>query len=224
MQTEKTTKEMKHYETYIFDLDGTLLYTLDDQTASTNYAMRVSGFAEHTKDEVRRMVGNGVRKLIERAVPGGTENPKYEKTYTEFMAHYLRHSLDTTRPYPGVMEMLETLKRQGKRLAVVSNKYCKATESLCSTFFKGLIDVAIGENENAGIRKKPAPDTVTEALRRLGADKGTAVYVGDSEVDIATARNCGMPCISVLWGFRDKDFLKQNGATAFAASPEDITA
>lgn len=105
-------------------------------------------------------------------------------------------------------------------MAVVSNKYCKATEHLCRTFFNGYIDVAIGENEN--IRKKPAPDTVLEAMKRLGADKGSTVYVGDSEVDIATAHNCGIPCISVLWGFRDKTFLTENGGTMFAKSPEEI--
>lgn len=212
---------MKQYETYIFDLDGTLLYTLDDLTASTNHALRTYGFTEHTKEEVRLMVGNGVRKLIERAIPGGKENPLYEDTYSEFITYYLKHSQDTTRPYPGIMEMLKTLYEQGKRLAVVSNKYCKATEALCRSFFNDYINVAIGESE--AVRKKPAPDTVIEALKRLNADKATAVYVGDSEVDIATARNCGIPCISVLWGFRDKDFLVRNGGTTFAERPEDIT-
>lgn len=166
------------------------------------------------------MVGNGIRKLIERAVPGGTGNPLYEDVYKKFMHHYLEHSLDTTRPYPGIMEMLAALKAKGRRMAVVSNKYCKATEHLCRTFFGEYISVAIGES--ADIRKKPAPDTVLEALRRLGVSKEGAVYVGDSEVDIATARNCGLPCISVLWGFRDKDFLVKNGGTTFAESPEEI--
>lgn len=216
----KTSKEMKQFDTYIFDLDGTLLYTLDDLTASTNHAMRAYGMAEHTTEEVRMMVGNGIRKLIERAVPGGTGNPLYENVYKTFINHYLEHSLDTTRPYPGIMEMLAALKAKGRRMAVVSNKYCKATEHLCRTFFGEYISVAIGES--ADIRKKPAPDTVLEALRRLGVSKEGAVYVGDSEVDIATARNCGLPCISVLWGFRDKDFLVKNGGTTFAESPEEI--
>ena len=211
---------MKKFDTYIFDLDGTLLYTLNDLTASTNHAMRAYGMAEHTTEEVRMMVGNGIRKLIERAVPGGTGNPLYENVYKTFINHYLEHSLDTTRPYPGIMEMLAALKAKGRRMAVVSNKYCKATEHLCRTFFGEYISVAIGES--ADIRKKPAPDTVLEALRRLGVSKEGAVYVGDSEVDIATARNCGLPCISVLWGFRDKDFLVKNGGTTFAESPEEI--
>lgn len=211
---------MKRYDTYIFDLDGTLLYTLDDLTASTNYAMRKHGFTEHTTDEVRLMVGNGIRKLIERAIPDGTANPEYEATYSTFISHYLKHNLDTTRPYPGIMELLARLKANGRRMAVVSNKYYKATEQLCRTFFKDYIDVAIGESEN--IRKKPAPDTVLEAMRRLGVDKEGTVYVGDSEVDIETARNCGIPCISVLWGFRDKDFLIKNGGNMFVEKPSEI--
>lgn len=211
---------MKRYDTYIFDLDGTLLYTLDDLTASTNYAMRKHGFTEHTTDEVRLMVGNGIRKLIERSIPDGTANPEYEATYSTFISHYLKHNLDTTRPYPGIMELLARLKDNGRRMAVVSNKYYKATEQLCRTFFKDYIDVAIGESEN--IRKKPAPDTVLEAMRRLGVDKEGTVYVGDSEVDIETARNCGIPCISVLWGFRDKDFLIKNGGNMFVEKPSEI--
>ena len=211
---------MRQYDTYIFDLDGTLLYTLDDLTASVNHAMRTEGMKEHTVEEVRMMVGNGVRKLIERAVPGGKENPRYEEAYEAFIGHYLEHSTDTTRPYPGIVEMLAELKRRGKRMAVVSNKYYKATEALCRTFFKDYISVAIGESEQ--VRKKPAPDTVLEALRRLGADKDGAVYVGDSEVDIATARNSGLPCISVLWGFRHREFLTGNGAETFAERPEEI--
>ena len=211
---------MKQYDTYIFDLDGTLLYTLDDLTASVNHAMRAEGFREHSVEEVRMMVGNGVRKLIERAVPDGKDNPKYEEAYQAFIGHYLKHDTDTTRPYTGIVELLAELKRRGKRMAVVSNKYCKATEALCRTFFSEYIDVAIGESEQ--VRKKPAPDSVLEALRRLGVGKDGAVYVGDSEVDVATARNSGLPCISVLWGFRDEDFLKAYGGTCFISRPEEI--
>lgn len=211
---------MRLYDTYIFDLDGTLLYTLDDLTASTNFTMRKHGFKEHSADEVRLMVGNGIGKLIERAIPDGLANPEYEAAYATFMSHYMKHGLDTTRPYPGIMELLSELKKKGKRMAVVSNKYHKATESLCAAFFKDYIDVAIGESEK--IRKKPAPDTVNEAMRRLGSDKEHTVYIGDSEVDIATARNSGIACISVLWGFRDKYFLVKNGGNIFADKPLDI--
>lgn len=211
---------MKQYDTYIFDLDGTLLATLDDLTSSTNHAMRAFNMPEYTVDDVRRFVGNGIKKLIERAVPNGLANPQYNYVYEVFMEHYLKHNLDTTRPYDGVLELLAELKRRGRKMAVVSNKYCTATEALCRHFFNDYISVAIGESET--VRKKPSPDSVLEAMRRLGADPATTVYVGDSEVDVATARNCHLPCISVLWGFRDKDFLVKNGATVFADKPIEI--
>lgn len=211
---------MKEYQTYIFDLDGTLLSTLDDLAASTNYALRSNGMPEHSVDDVRRFVGNGVRLLMERAVPGGAANPKFDAAFTAFKQHYLEHSLDSTKPYPGVLAMLAELKARGKRMAVVSNKFYAATQELCRHFFGDSIEVAIGERE--GIRKKPAPDTVEEALRQLGVGKEGAVYVGDSDVDVATARNSGLPCISVLWGFRDKDFLIEHGAETFISSPAEL--
>lgn len=211
---------MRQYSTYIFDLDGTLLYTLDDLASSVNHAMREFGFPEHSIEDVRKMVGNGIKKLIERAIPSGKDNPQYDKVYSVFIEHYLKHSLDTTRPYDGIIEMLGSLKKQGKKMAVVSNKYYKATEELCRHFFNDYISVAIGESEN--IRKKPAPDSVLEAIRRLGADKEDCVYVGDSEVDVETARNSGLPCISVLWGFRKKDFLLKHGAETFIERPDEI--
>lgn len=211
---------MKEYSTYIFDLDGTLLSTLDDLAASTNFALRSCGLPERTTDEVRRFVGNGVKVLMERAVPGGEANPKFCAALATFRSHYLEHSLDSTRPYPGITEVLSVLRRSGKRVAVVSNKFCEATKELCRHFFGDLVEVAIGESE--GIRRKPAPDTVEEALRQLGVGKAGAVYIGDSDVDVATARNCGLPCISVLWGFRDKEFLLANGADTFAAKPEEL--
>ncbi len=209
-----------NFDTYIFDLDGTLLSTLDDLAASCNYALRHNGMEERTLDEVRLFVGNGVKKLMERAVPGGQDHPCFAKAFADFRQHYMEHNLDTTQPYPGVMEMLRELKARGKKIAVVSNKFYAATQALCRHFFGDLVDVAIGERED--IRKKPAPDTVNEALRQLGADRDRAVYIGDSDVDVMTARNSGMPCISVLWGFRDLDFLVEHGATIFVASPRQI--
>ena len=213
---------MTEYNTYIFDLDGTLLDTLDDLTASVNYALRRYGMPEHSRENIRRFVGNGVRLLMMRAVPGGEENPQFEDCFYTFREHYMVHSLDTTRPYEGIPELLAELRRKGKRLAVVSNKFYAATQELCRHFFPDTIEVAIGEHEAEGIRKKPAPDTVIEALRQLGVGKENAVYVGDSDVDLMTARNSQLPCISVLWGFREKDFLKENGATTFAVAPKDI--
>lgn len=208
------------YKTYIFDLDGTLLNTLGDLAASTNYALRQYGMPEHSVDDVRRFVGNGVGKLIERAIPMGLDNPQYEDTLSTFRQHYMLHSLDTTGPYPGIIDLLHTLRSEGCNVAVVSNKFYNATVELCRHFFADTVEVAIGERED--IRRKPAPDTVFEAMRQLGVTAEGAVYVGDSEVDVATARNSGIPCISVLWGFRDKDFLVEHGATTFVNSPEDI--
>ena len=208
---------MHKYKTYIFDLDGTLLSTLADLAASTNYALRTHHMPERSLDEVRRFVGNGVKKLMERAIPDGLNNPLFEETFATFRQHYMQHNLDTTQPYPGIMQLLEQLKAEDKNIAVVSNKFYAATRELCRHFFGDLVPVAIGERED--IRKKPAPDTVIEALRELGVDKEGAVYIGDSDVDIMTAKNSGMPCVSVLWGFRDKEFLLEHGATTLILKP-----
>lgn len=218
------------FNVYVFDLDGTLLDTLQDLANSVNYALRQHGMPEHTIDDIRRFVGNGVRLLMERAVPDGARNPQFEAAFATFRQHYMQHSLDTTRPYDGIPELIHELKARGCQMAVVSNKMMAATQELVHHFFPD-IPVAIGEHEAAGIRKKPAPDTVYEALRQLGIihhpssiihHPSSIVYVGDSEVDIETARNSGLPCISVLWGFRDRDFLLAHGATTFAEHPLDI--
>lgn len=218
------------YDTYIFDLDGTLLDTLNDLAAAVNYALRSHEMPEHSLDDVRRFVGNGVRKLMERAIPDGTENPDFDAAFATFRQYYMAHSLDTTRPYEGIPETLAALKARGCHLAVVSNKMMAATQELCQHFFPDTIEVAIGENEAAGIRKKPAPDTVFAALNALGSPRSTlgsprqssAVYVGDSDVDIETARHAGIPCISVLWGFRDRDFLIKHGAKTFISAPSEL--
>ena len=213
---------MQQYDTYIFDLDGTLLNTLDDLAAAVNYTLRQYGMPEHTREDVRHFVGNGVRLLMIRAIPDGESNPRFEAAFKTFREYYLEHSLDTTRPYDGIPEMLRELRKRGKRVAVVSNKFYAATRELCQHFFPDSVEVAIGEHEAEGIRKKPAPDTVIEAFRQLDVDSHNAVYVGDSDVDLQTARNVGLPCISVLWGFRDRAFLEAHGATTFAVTPSDI--
>ena len=209
------------YSTYIFDLDGTLLDTLHDLASSVNYALQTHDMPTHSVDAIRGFVGNGVRLLMERAVPDGAQNPQFEATFATFRQHYMQHSLDTTCPYPGIVEMLHQLKQRGCRLAVVSNKMMAATQDLVRHFFPE-IEVAIGEHEAEGIRKKPAPDTVFQALRQLGVGKEQAVYVGDSDVDLQTARNSGLPCISVLWGFRSRDFLLHHGATTFITHPSEL--
>lgn len=208
------------YSVYIFDLDGTLLDSLTDLYLSCNHALKAFGLPERTLEEVRIFVGNGVRKLMERAVPGGSEHPQFDEVYTLFRQYYMQHNLDHTCPYPGILDMLRQLKDNGCKMAIVSNKFYAATQALAHHFFDGLIEVAIGERED--IRKKPAPDTVIEAMRQLGVGRELCVYVGDSDVDIDTAKNCNIPCISVLWGFRDKAFLLSHGATNLVESPAGI--
>ena len=208
------------YSTYIFDLDGTLLNTLGDLTACVNYALRRQGMPLRTLDEVQRFVGNGVHTLVMRAIPEGTAPDVAEETFSLFRDHYALHALDTTAPYPGIPQLLARLKAAGKNIGVVSNKLHAATCQLCRTFFPDTVQVAIGEGN--GISRKPAPDTVVEALRQLGVSHDDTVYIGDSEVDILTARNSLLPCISVLWGFRDRDFLIAHGATRLVSAPEEI--
>lgn len=216
------------YNTYIFDLDGTLLDTLQDLAVSVNYALRQHHMPEHSVDDIRRFVGNGVRLLMERAVPDGAGNPQFDAAFDTFRQYYMKHSLDTTRPYNGIPELIRELHNRGCQMAVVSNKMMAATQELVRHFFPE-IPVAIGEHEAEGIRKKPAPDTVFAALQQLAGkqriangEEPAAVYVGDSDVDLATARHAGLPCINVLWGFRDRDFLLAHGATNFAEHPLDI--
>ncbi len=208
------------YNTVIFDLDGTLLDTLDDLTNAVNYALTEKGMPSRTKEEVRRFVGNGARRLFELAVPDGIENPLFEETLGKFNEYYGVHCNDCTKSYDGMTELLKWLKERGYALAIVSNKPDFAVKELSRIYFDGLVETAVGERE--GIARKPAPDTVLAALKELGRNKEEAVYVGDSEVDVATAANAGIPCISVLWGFRDRERLTLNGAENFAATPEDI--
>ena len=204
----------------IFDLDGTLTDTLRDLSASTNYALRQMGWGERTLAEVRRFVGNGVRKLMERAVPEGVSETDFERCFSIFQAHYLEHCQDSTCLYEGVAEMLQAVHAAGYRTAIVSNKLQAGVDELYEAYFRDVVDVAIGQRE--GVALKPAPDMVELALRQLGASAQNAVYVGDSEVDVQTARNSGLPCISVLWGFRDRDVLKQAGARTFIEHPSEL--
>lgn len=208
------------YKAIIFDLDGTLTDTLEDLFISVNHGLRSCGLPERSLDEVRRFVGNGVRKLIERAVQEDTEAAVLEKCFETFRAHYIIHCQDHTCLYPGIATLLMALHAKGYRMAVVSNKLQSGVNELARTFFHGVIDVAIGEQ--SGIPRKPAPDMVEAALGQLGVSKDDAIYIGDSDVDLQTAANAGLPCISVLWGFRSKDFLIAHGATVFAETPQDV--
>jgi len=206
--------------TVIYDLDGTLTDTLQDLMESTNHALRTMGWPERTMEEIRRFVGNGVKTLIERAVPQSINNKEFEQCFKAFRAHYLVHCQDNTCLYPGVDEMLREVHALGCKTAIVSNKLQAGVDELYETYFRSVVDVAIGERE--GIRRKPAPDMVELALSTLGVGKQDAIYVGDSEVDIQTARNSGLPCISVLWGFRDRPTLEAAGATTFIEKPSEL--
>lgn len=209
-------------KTVIFDLDGTLLNTLDDLADSTNYALSKFGYPTRTIEEVRQFVGNGVAKLIERAIPEGKNNPNFEKCLSIFKENYAQNMYNKTAPYNGIIEMLSNLKSKGIKIAVVSNKFDLAVKELCKKYFEGFIDFAAGENEAQGIKKKPAPDTVISVLNEFNFAPEDAVYVGDSDVDIMTAKNSQMPCISVTWGFRDEKFLLENGATILINAPSEI--
>jgi phosphoglycolate phosphatase len=211
------------YKNYICDLDGTLLNTIDDLREAVNFALRENRLPLRTHAEVLSFVGNGIRLLIERAMPSdGDKHPKFDAVFDSFRAYYAIHCEDKTAPYDGILEMLRALKEDGCKIAVVSNKVDSAVQKLMPVYFGDLIDVAVGENEAAGIRKKPAPDAVFYAMERLGATKEDSVFIGDSEVDYQTAVNAGLPCISVLWGFRTREFLEGYGASDFVTDPDEI--
>lgn len=211
---------MKKYQAIIFDLDGTLLNTLEDLMDSVNFALRQFQMPERSLEQIRCSVGNGVRRLMELSVPEGLQNPEFEEVFRTFQTHYTEHCNDKTQLYPGIALLLQRLKARGVKMAIVSNKYHEAVQELKEMYFKEYLSVAIGEKE--GVRKKPAPDTVIEALRELEITKEQAVYVGDSDVDLKTAANSGMDCLSVTWGFRTKEELLAAGATVMINDPEEI--
>lgn len=204
----------------IFDMDGTLLNSLTDLQNTLNYCFRIEGFPERSYQEVRSFVGNGLKKLIERAVPEGTMDTKIDEILAMFKEHYMIHCSDFTAPYEGIVEMLSSLKEKGYKMAIVSNKADEALKVLSRQFFGSYIDVAIGER--AGMNKKPAPDLVYLAMDELGAVAEDTVYIGDSEVDYQTAVNSGLKCISVLWGFRDRELLESYGADCFVSTPLEV--
>ncbi len=202
-------------KTVIFDLDGTLLDTLEDLCDSVNFVLRAHGYPERSLDEVRAFVGNGVRRLLERALPEDVSEEMADDCFDEFCEYYGEHSDMKTAPYDGVVDMLKALKRQGISVAVVSNKIDAAVKSLCRKYFGELVSVAVGDR--ADVPKKPDAALVNIAISELGCGESScAVYVGDSDVDIETARNVGMDCICVTWGFRDRDLLEKQGGEIFA--------
>lgn len=205
----------------IFDLDGTLLNTLDDLRAALNYALETQGFPPRSLEEVRQFVGNGNWKLVQRGVPQGTDETAARAVYDAFLPYYQAHSMDTTRPYPGIGELLEGLKKAGVAMAIVTNKVHTAAVPLCREFFPQ-VEVVVGSQE--GLANKPAPDMVHAAMKTLGVAAVEAVYVGDTGVDIATARNSGLECVCVAWGFRSRSEQEAQGGKRFAATAEELLA
>jgi len=208
------------YKSVIFDMDGTILDTLEDLARSTNYALINNNLPLRKVFEVKKFVGNGMEKLIERAVPAGTEKETINKVVADFKEYYKEHCKDNTGPYPGITELLWQLKNDGIKIAVVSNKPDFAVQELCRQYFTGLFDAAIGERKN--VRRKPAPDSINEVLSKLKIEKKDTVYIGDSEVDIETTKNAGINVIAVLWGFRDRKILEEAGATDFVSNVQEL--
>ncbi len=206
------------YDTVIFDLDGTLLYTLTDLRTGVNMAMHRFGWMERSYEEMRHFVGNGIRNLMSQAVPGGEQNPLFEEAFAAFRESYAQVQTQTTGPYAGIPEAVAELQKHGVKMAIVSNKIDSAVKTLNDDFFH--MDIALGEQE--GIARKPAPDSVFYAMKQLGAAPEKTVYVGDSDVDVRTAANAGLPCISVSWGFRNTEELLSYGATCIADTPADL--
>ena len=199
----------------LFDLDGTLLDTLDDLADAVNHTLARFGCPSRTKEEVRQFVGNGAERLIRLALPGNADDPDVAEVLSCFKTYYAAHSQIKTEPYDGVLEALEAVKREFP-VAIVSNKPDGAVKLLCEEYFGGVY--ALGES--SACPRKPAPDMVYQAMAAIGADR--CIYVGDSEVDVQTARNAGVPCLSVLWGFRDRETLVAAGADHFCEKPHDL--
>lgn len=207
--------------TIVWDMDGTILNTLEDLKDSVNFAVVSYGFKPYNQQEIRAMLGNGIKVLMELAVPNGYNNPKFDECFETFKQHYQLHMNDKTRPYDGIPEVMRKLKEKGYRQAVVSNKIDSAVQKLVETYYP-FIDIAIGERD--GLQRKPQPDMVWAALDELNVKKEMAVYIGDSEVDLATAKNAGLDCISVAWGFRDIKMLRSIGAQVIVEKPRDLIA
>lgn len=207
------------YKAVIFDLDGTLLNTLTDLYNSVNHALRTFGFPERTIDEVRRFIGNGVKKLMERSTPVGTDEETNAECLDVFREHYLLHMADNTAPYEGVNELIEKLRESGIKTAVVSNKLHSAVVGLCKDYFPG-IECAIGVSVEE--ERKPNPVNVLKVLDTFSLKSDECIYVGDSEVDVQTAHNASLKCIGVTWGFRDEDELIENGADFIAHNTDEV--
>ncbi|MCQ2505771.1 MAG: HAD family hydrolase [Lachnospiraceae bacterium] len=205
---------------YIFDMDGTILYTLDDITNAVNYVLDKYSFPKRTVEEVRFFVGNGLRKTLERSVSEGTSQETIDAIYPELTEYYKEHANRFTRPYDGIVDVIKELRERGMKTAVVSNKRDEAVKKLCDKYFDGCFDMAMGDRE--GIALKPAPDMVNMVINAMGVTKDECLYIGDSDVDLLTAENSGIDCIGVAWGFRGKRFLEEHGAETIIEKPEEL--
>ena len=212
--------DIKNIDTVIFDLDGTLLDTLEDLTDSVNYALGEFGLSKRTKEEIRSFLGNGAEVLMKSSINGELDEDCTDQCIESFKMYYREHMDCKTKPYEGVIELIRELLKHGFKLAIVSNKFDAAVKGLNNDYFEGLFPVAIGESEQ--IKRKPAPDTVMKALDELGSDREKAIYVGDSEVDYMTAQNSGLPCVSVTWGFRDKELFEELGSDYIIEKPVQL--
>ncbi len=208
------------YNTVIFDLDGTLLNTLDDLRDSLNDILTQKGYEPRSIEDVKRFVGNGVRNLVRLSVPEHCSDDEVTLILEEFKENYKHNMQNKTRPYNGIMELLLDLYRFNYKLAIVSNKYDSAVKELSRTYFGDLIPVAIGET--AEIKRKPAPDSIFTAIKELGSDLSSTILVGDSETDVQTAKNAGIPCIGVTWGFRCREVLRSEGADYLIDTPKEL--
>ncbi len=209
------------YKAVIFDLDGTLLDTLDDLADGVNHALSKHGLPVRTREEIRTFVGNGVANLISKSVPSGTDSDTTSQVLATFKPYYAEHARCKTKPYDGIIELIDFLNKENIKMAIVSNKFHNAVAELNKFYFGDRIETAIGETPE--LQRKPNPDTVLKALGKLGISPSEAVYVGDSSVDILTAQNAGTDCISVSWGFRSRENLLENGATKIADTVKELS-
>lgn len=207
------------FKAVIFDLDGTLLNTIEDLKNATNYALTAFGYPARTTEEMKHFAGRGVRYMVAQALPGGEANPQFEEVFDCFRPYYEAHCQDLTTPYPGIGELLARLRRAGCKTAVVTNKLQSAADELIHDLFP---DIPLVVGDSPAVRRKPAPDGVWLALEKLGVDRADAAYVGDSNIDYETAKNAALPCLSVLWGFRTREELVACGADTFFETPEEL--
>lgn len=208
------------YDTILFDLDGTLLNTLDDLRDSLNDILIQKGYAPRSIEDIRRFVGNGVRNLVRLSLPDFCTEDDVTSCLGEFKENYKHNMQNKTRPYNGIMELLLDLHRYNYKIAIVSNKYDTAVKSLSKTYFGNLISVSIGETTE--LKRKPAPDCIFQAIKELNSDIKTTILVGDSDTDVLTAKNAGIPCIGVTWGFRSREVLREAGVDYLIDTPREL--